>query len=243
LHNGSRPEEIGQARANVDAAQANADNLGLIYKRLTMLQATAGGGAAVTQSQIDAAKAGKDSADAQVRVAEQVLALADAGPRAEDVAQAEAQLDGANAQLALLEQQLKDAELTAPIASVVRSRLLEPGEIASPQRPVLSLAIVDPKWVRAYVSEPDLVRVAPGAEASVMVDGEPGQALSGHIGFISPVAEFTPRSIQTAELRTSLVYEVRVLVDDPDDALRLGMPATVRLAANSDPADTAETRP
>jgi HlyD family secretion protein len=243
LHNGSRPEEIGQARANVDAAQANADNLGLIYKRLTMLQATAGGRAAVTQSQIDAAKAGKDSADAQVRVAEQVLALADAGPRAEDVAQAEAQLDGANAQLALLEQQLKDAELAAPIASVVRSRLLEPGEIASPQRPVLSLAIVDPKWVRAYVSEPDLVRVAPGAEASVMVDGEPGQALSGHIGFISPVAEFTPRSIQTAELRTSLVYEVRVLVDDPDDALRLGMPATVRLAGNSDPADTAETRP
>lgn len=130
---------------------------------------------------------------------------------------------------------MKDADLVAPTAGVIRSRLLEPGEMASPAKPVVSIAIVDPKWVRAYVTEPELAKVAPGAAASVTVDGY-DRALSGTVGFISSVAEFTPHAIQTAELRTSLVYEVRVLVDDPNDILRLGMPATIRLKTD----DTAQ---
>jgi HlyD family secretion protein len=84
--------------------------------------------------------------------------------------------------------------------------------------------------VRAYVGEPDLVRVKPGMEAQVVADGRPGEPIPGKIGYISSVAEFTPKSVQTEELRTSLVYEVRVLVDDPQDVLRLGQPATVHLA-------------
>ena len=106
---------------------------------------------------------------------------------------------------------------------------MEPGEMASPQKPVFSLAVVDPKWVRAYVSEPDLGRVHPGAKANISVDSFPDRQFEGWIGFISPVAEFTPKSIETEELRSSLVYEVRVFVKDPTDELRLGMPATVRL--------------
>ncbi len=234
LHNGTRPEEIAQAQANVDAAQANAHNAELSYQRLMTLKDTTGGGSVVTQSQIDAAKAAKDAADAQLEVAQQSLILAKAGPRKEDIAAAEAQLKAAQAQLALLHQQLKDADLVAPADGIIRSRLLEPGEIASAAKPVFSIAIVDPKWVRAYVSEPDLTKVAPGAAATVTVDGD-ATAFTGHIGFISPVAEFTPKAIQTTELRTSLVYEVRVLVDDPQDVLRLGMPATVHLTA-SEPA-------
>jgi HlyD family secretion protein len=228
LHNGNRPEEIAQAEANVDAAKASAHNAELTYQRLVMLKESVGGGPAVTQSQIDAARATKDSADAQLEVTEQALILSKAGSRKEDIAQAEAQLKSTHAQLALLHTQLKDAELAAPADGIVRSRLLEPGEMASAAKPVFSIAIVTPKWVRAYVSEPDLTKVAPGAAASVTIDGD-SQTFSGHIGFISPVAEFTPHAIQTAELRTSLVYEVRVLVDDPDDVLRLGMPATVHL--------------
>lgn len=231
LKAGSRPEEIAQASANVDAANASAVNAHLTFERLTTLREK--GSSSVTQSQVDAAKAALDQASAQVEVAEQALVLAKAGPRAEDVTQAEEQLKAAQAQLALLRQQLKDANLVAPTGGVVRSRLLEPGEIASPQKPVLSLAIVDPKWVRTYVSEIDLAKIAPGTKATVTVDGDPGHPLSGHVGFISPVAEFTPRSIQTAELRTSLVYEVRVLVDDPKNVLRLGMPATVTIATGA----------
>ena len=129
-----------------------------------------------------------------------------------------------------LHQQLADAELLAPIDAVVRSRLMEPGDMASPQRPVFSLAITDPKWVRAYVSEADLGKVHPGTKATVTVDSFPDRGFDGWVGFISPVAEFTPKAVQTEELRTSLVYEVRVFVKDPADDLRLGMPATVHLA-------------
>ncbi len=239
LNNGSRPEEIAQARANVDAAAANATNARLNYERLMMLSSSSGGQATLTMSQIDAAKAAYDAAAAQQDVAQQSLALAEAGPRKEDIAQAAAQLDAGKAAVALIKQQIKDADLVAPESGVVRSRLLEPGEIASPQRPVFSLAIVDPKWVRAYVSEPDLPKVHLGADANVSIDGASG-ALPGRIGFISPVAEFTPRSIQTEELRTSLVYEVRIVVTDANDVLRLGMPATVTLTGQTATAGASE---
>ena len=154
------------------------------------------------------------------------------GPASEDIARADAMLEAANAELAVLEQQLVDAELRAPIAAIVRSRLLEPGDMASPQRPAYNLAITQPKWVRAYISEVDLGRVLPGQSASVSTDSHPDQSLQGTVGYISSVAEFTPKTVQTADLRTSLVYEIRVRVEDSDNRLRLGMPATVRLGAN-----------
>jgi HlyD family secretion protein len=106
---------------------------------------------------------------------------------------------------------------------------MEPGEMATPQKPVFSLAIVDPKWVRAYVDEQNLGKLHPGMKASVAVDSFKNESFGGWVGFISPVAEFTPKQVQTPELRTSLVYEVRVFVKDPGDNLRLGMPATVTL--------------
>ena len=101
--------------------------------------------------------------------------------------------------------------------------------MASPQKPVFSLAITDPKWVRAYVSEPELGKIHEGMTATVSVDSFPNRRFEGWVGFISPVAEFTPKAVQTQELRPSLVYEVRVFVKDPSDELRLGMPATVHL--------------
>jgi HlyD family secretion protein len=226
LRAGSRPEEIAQAEATAAAARADADNARLAYERLSML--STGGSRSVADSQVDAARAASDAAEARAKAADQAVKLAVAGPRQEDVLQAEAQLRASEAAVALVRQQLADADLKAPTDGVVRSRLLEPGEIASPQRPVLALAIVDPKWVRAYVSEPDLARIRPGMAARVSIDGA-AQPLSGQVGFISPVAEFTPHAIQTEELRTSLVYEVRILVTDKRDVLRLGMPATVRL--------------
>ena len=87
------------------------------------------------------------------------------------------------------------------------------------------------KWVRLYVAEPDLGKVKDRMPASVAVDSFPGRRFTGWVGFRSPVAEFTPKAVQTEELRTSLVYEVRVFVDDPNNELRLGMPATVYLSS------------
>jgi HlyD family secretion protein len=133
------------------------------------------------------------------------------GPRKEDIAQGEAQLRADQAQLELLRRQLADAELVAPSDAVVRTRLLEPGEMVSPQRPVLNLAITDPKWVRAYVSEP-IWENSPGHESVDQHRQLSGPAFSGWVGFIASVAEFTPKPVETVELRSSLVYEIRVFV-------------------------------
>jgi HlyD family secretion protein len=195
---------------------------------------------AVSKEEVDNAKAALDVAEARLQVNKKALELARLGPRYEEKAEADARRQSYEAQLAFLTQQLNDTELKAPKDAVIRTRLLEPGEMASPQRPVYSLAITDPKWVRAYVSEPDLGRVRPGMKAAVTVDSFPGRRFDGWVGFISPVAEFTPKPVQTEELRSSLVYEVRVFVTDPSDELRLGMPATVRLPLN--PGDDKVTR-
>jgi len=228
LHNGSRPAEIDQARANVDAARADAANARAQYQRLQSLSENTAG-RALSRQDLDSAKATLDAADARLRVNEKALALELAGPRREDVAQGDAQLQSQQAALALLQQQLQDAELRAPLDAVVRSRIIEPGEISSPQKSAFTLAIVDPKWVRAYVSEADLGSVHEGVKASIAVDAFPGRSFSGWVGFISPTAEFTPKSVETPELRSSLVYELRVFVQDPKDELRLGSPATVHL--------------
>lgn len=225
FHNGSRPEEIAQARANLISAEADAANYRREYDRQNVLWESD----ATSRESYDNARAIAATAAAKVEVNRKALELALVGPRKEDVAQAEAQLRGDQAQLALLRQQLADAELVAPLDAVVRSRLMEPGEMASPQKPVFSLAITNPKWVRAYVSESELGRVHPGMGAFVVVDAFPDRRFDGWVGFVSPVAEFTPKAVQTEELRTSLVYEIRVFVKDPADELRLGMPATVYL--------------
>ena len=225
MHNGNRPEEIAQARANLANAEADAVKARRDYERVKVLIAQN----VISRQNFDTTKASSEEADARVQQTRKAYELEVKGPRKEDIDQAEAQLQANKAQLALLRQQLADAQLVAPLDAVVRSRLMEPGEMASPQKPVFSLAITDPKWVRTYVSETELGWIFPGMSASVAVDSFPNRRFAGWIGFISPVAEFTPKSVETPELRTSLVYEVRVFVKDPIDELRLGMPATVYL--------------
>jgi HlyD family secretion protein len=228
LQNGSRPEEIAQGRANVALTQADELNADLQWKRVTALAGLTTG-RAVSQQDIDNAKAALDMAQARLAVAQKSLDLAIVGPRTEDIAQGEALLRYNQAQLDVLRQELADAELISPCDAVVRSRLLEPGEMISPQRPVFDLSISDPKWIRTYVSEPDLGRVHTGMKASISTDSLPGRTIPGWVGFISSVAEFTPKAVQTEDLRPGLVFELRVFVKDPQDEMRLGMPATVSL--------------
>ena len=228
LHHGSRPQEIAQAQANVASAKADHVNAAQQWTRLNALTSLTTG-RAISEQDLESAKAAMDSAQAHLSAAEKGLEMSRIGPREEDIVQGEAQLRANASQLQLLLRQLADSELVSPCDAVVRSRLLEPGEMATPQRPVLNLGIVDPKWVRAYVSESELGKIHPGMSASVTTDSYPNRALSGWVGFISSVAEFTPKAVQTTELRSNLVYEVRVFVHDPRDELRLGMPATVLL--------------
>jgi HlyD family secretion protein len=228
LHNGSRPEEIAQARANVAQAAADASNAHVQFDRMRNLSQRSKG-EAISQTDVDNSRTTAEMSDAKLLAQQKALDLLVIGPRKEEIAENEARLQAQEAQYAFLCRQLADAQLKAPMDAVVRTRLMEPGEMASPQKAVFSLAIVDPKWIRAYVSETDLGRVHPGMKGTIAVDSFPNKRFEGWVGFISPIAEFTPKIVQTDELRSTLVYEVRVFVKDPTDDLRLGMPATVYL--------------
>jgi len=228
LRNGSRPEEIAQARANVEAAKADALNARSQYERLKSA-AEFSAGRAVRLQDVDNAKTAVQVAEARLAVNQKTLDLALAGPRKEEIAEAAARLRASEAQAALLRQQLADSRLMAPVDGVIRTRVMEAGEIASPQKGVFAIAVTDPKWVRVYVSETNLGKVNHGMAAAIAVDSLSDRRFEGWVGFISPVAEFSPKSVQTEELRPSLVYQVRVFVKDPADVLRLGMPATAYL--------------
>jgi HlyD family secretion protein len=225
LRAGSRPEEIGRARALVDAVKALVRYTRLSYERQEKL----GQENLASPEEVDQARALADATQGAIKAAEQNYALTAAGARVEDIAEAAARLEARRASLTLARQQLADATLASPAAGIVRDRILEPGDMASPQTPALTLALTEPMWVRAYVPEPDLGRVAPGMSAEVRTDSYPHKVYKGWVGFISPTAEFTPKNVETADLRTRLVYQVRIIVCNPRNELRLGMPATVTI--------------
>jgi HlyD family secretion protein len=222
---GSRPEEIRRAAAQLDALKARARTAQISFERLQKLAKQK----LSSPEELDQARAAADAAEGEMQAAQEFYALAVAGPRQEDIAQAQAELAARDANLRLAQEQLADATLNAPAAGIVRDRLLEPGDMASPQSPVLTLALVEPLWVRAYVPEPDLGHIAEGMDAEIRTDSYPGKVYRGWVGFISPSAEFTPKNVETTDLRTRLVYQVRVFVCDAQGELRLGMPATVSI--------------
>lgn len=229
LRNGSRPEEITQAKAQLASAEASATLAEQSLSRVILLRST---GTSSAQA-LDQARSEASAARAQVVQLRAALQLAEAGARAEDIGAAEAELAAAEASLALLRHQIDQGQLKAPVDAVVRSRLREPGDMVTSSSAIFALALTEPKWTRVYASEPDLGRIRPGMAVQVFTDSNPNRPIAGTVGYISSVAEFTPKSVQTEELRTSLVYEVRIIVKDEADTLRLGQPVTVRLSTGA----------
>ncbi|PWJ76365.1 HlyD family secretion protein [Pseudaminobacter salicylatoxidans] len=227
---GNRPEEIAQAEATVAVRSADMVRARGAYERNKSLVTNN----AVSQSAFEAAEAEYHAAEAQLRVAEEALALLRAGSRVEDIAAAEAQLATATAERDRVKTNLADATLLSPDAGTILTRTAEPGAIVQSGATIFTLTINRPIRVRAYVAEPDLGRIAPGMTVFVTTDGNP-KVYHGVVGFISPTAEFTPRTVQTEELRADLVYRLRINVTDPDDRLRQGQPVTVRLQQSPDP--------
>jgi len=230
LENGSRPEEIQQARAEERQALAERN----LTKRTFDRQSSLLERGANAQQDLDDARAQYDVAKAKYQVAIQNRILMEKGARWEEIASAKASLNKLQADLDALNVQLDESSLYAPTRAVVRSRNLEPGDMASPQSPVFTLGVMDPKWVRTYVPEDKLGHIKPGMRGYAVADSWPDRHIEGWVGFISSTAEFTPRSVETPELRTSLVYEVRLNVHDPDNELRLGMPVTVHFEPQAD---------
>ena len=220
--NGNRPQDIAQAQAKLADAQAGLAGAREDYERRAELVKTG----AVSRALFDSTTARFRSAQAQVSAAQQALSLQRAGARHEDIAAAEAQRQQATAQAAKLKTDLNDAVLRAPNAGTILTRAREPGAIIQPGETVLTLTIDRPVRVRAYIPEPDLSRISPGMAVTVKADGN-DRTYHGTVGAIASTAEFTPKTVQTEALRTDLVYRVRVIVTDPDDALRQGAPVTV----------------
>lgn len=234
---GPRPQEIARARAARQAAEASLANANLIYQRRKLLNDE--NGKAASKEEEKTAKANAIVAEANLKKAREDLALLLAGTRREQLDQQRAEVEAQRANLALQRYRLSRATLKAPSAGLIRTRIQEPGAVVGASSPVLTLALTDPLWCRIYVDEPDLGMVRMGMPARITTDSYPGKSYRGWVGYISPVAEFTPKAVETPELRTSLVYQVRVYTCDPEHELRLGMPATVTLAIH----EKARTQP
>jgi HlyD family secretion protein len=226
LEAGLRPEEIKQAAAQREAARAAADEARGVYDRQRDLVARH----FVSQQQADSAKHALDGALERLKSAEEAYRLAVLGPRREDVASAQASFAAQDAAVAGLKRDIAEGELRAPDAGVIENRVLEPGDMASPQKTALTLALTDPVWARVFLPEAALGRVPAGARATIATDSHPDRRYAAWVGYVAPSAEFTPKAVETAELRTSLVYQARVFACAGQGELRQGMPVTVTIA-------------
>jgi len=235
LHAGSRPQDIKKARADYAAAKAEAraakDTAHRLEKLLPKKQAS--------EDDVETARAKAEAAKARAAAIGETLALSIAGPRKEDIAVAEAQLKSRQAAVQLAKQQLDDANLYSPAEGIIRNRILEPGDMVTPQSAIFTLALVNPVWARAYVPETSLGKIAVGFDANIISDSYPDKVYKGWVGYIAPTAEFTPKNVQTAELRTRLVYSIRVFSCNANDELRLGMPVTVKIPLHQQVGTTA----
>ena len=226
LHQGYRAEDQNQAASRVTAARAALTEAERQLKRQHSLKLQG----AATQSTLDAALSQRDQAAAQLQVAEADLQKMSSGYRAEEMAEADANLAQAKANLAAARLALEDATLVAPADGILLTRAIEVGEMVQSGSSAFTLSLTTPVWVRAYVPEPQLGHYPAGAKVTLWSDSRPQQPYQGVVGFVSPNAEFTPKNVETTDLRTAQVYRIRIVVKDADTMLRQGMPITVRLA-------------
>jgi HlyD family secretion protein len=229
METGNRPEEIAQAEASVADREATLANARIALERAEALLKSASG----TRKAYDDAVAAMRQAAAQLNSARQGLILMRAGFRLEDIEAARALLANSEAALQIARRQLIDAELLAPNAGVILTRVREAGAIVNAGETVFVLSLTTPVWIRTYVSEIDLGRIKPGQEVVITSDTPGLPPMQGRIGFISTTAEFTPKTVETRELRTALVYRLRIVADDPAGVLRQGMPVTVSLVSSA----------
>ncbi|PRP70707.1 secretion protein HlyD [Chromobacterium amazonense] len=227
IHKGNRSEDIAQARARLEAAKAALVQAESEYRRQSRLMPD---GASSLQL-LETARSQRDQALAQRDAAQQQWKLLASGYRPEEIAESDAQLKQARADLAAARLALRDASLQSPSAGIILTRAVEAGSLVQAGAPAFNLSLRQPVWVRAYVTESQLGRFSSGTKVTIASDSHPDKRYHGVVGFVSPTAEFTPKSVETVDLRTALVYRIRVVVSDADAGLNQGMPVTVRLAS------------
>lgn len=199
LENQPYLDQVRQAQAAVDSARQSLNNAEKLFQRREELK----GDGSVSIEDYQTSLTNKEVSSANLMQAEATLGVALTN--------------------------LRDIQIFCPNDGTILTRIREPGTVVNPADPVYTLSLISPVWVRAFITEPDLGRIYPGMPAEVHTDTKGGRVYTGQIGFISPVAEFTPKTVETTQLRTDLVYRLRIIADNPDQGLRQGMPVTVKL--------------
>ena len=250
LEAGPREQEIQAASARLDAAraqlslaQANFDRTRLMFERKASSREdldraederkTAQANTRVREEELGLLREGTRAeeiaqARAELDEAAQALSLREAGFRTEEIAQARAEVEAAAAALGAVERQLGELAVRAPADGVVEALGLRPGDLVPPNAPVVSMLDLGTLWVRAYVPE-NRLDLALGQRVVVTVDSFPGREFAGHVSFVARQAEFTPGNVQTPEERSKQVFRIKVEIDEGRDQLRPGMIADVWL--------------
>jgi HlyD family secretion protein len=218
---GTREQEVKAAQQTMIDAQADTAQKKLDSGRAERLYAKD----EVSAQDRDLAATALKRSQAVYSAAQQRYSEALEGNRKEDIAIAHANLNAARANLGLSRINQGYTTLRAPSAGVITVRQAELGEVVSPGSPVVTLADLDHVWLRAYVAETDLGRIHWGQDATITTDTYPGKQYHGRISFISSTAEFTPKSVQTYKERVTLVYRIKIDIDNPNHELKPGMPA------------------
>lgn len=229
IQNGTRIEYIAMAKAGLAALNARYKNAQIETNRSNQMYKEN----IITKREQEKYESEYQFYKGAIEAVQSMLARLIKGELPEDIDIQQANVDRARAELLqaqsnlkILEQKLADTKLYAPDDGIIQNRIHEPGEMVSPQAPVLTMSVISPKWVRTYIRERDLMKVRIGDMADLHFDGAE-QVFQGRIGYISSSAEFTPKNIETEELRSNLVYEVRIYVEDKENLLKLGAPATI----------------
>jgi HlyD family secretion protein len=238
---GTRQQEVKAAQQTMIDAEADLNEKQIDNERATRLFAKD----EVSAQERDLAATALRRAEAIFKASQQRYNEAVEGSRKEDIAISRANLNAAGADLGLSQVNLSYTVLRAPFAGVVTVRQAELGEVVSPGSPVVTLADLDHIWLRAYVAETDLGRIHWGQDAIVTTDTYPGKQYHGRISFISPDAEFTPKSVQTYKERVTLVYRIKIDIDNPKHELKPGMPAdtSIDLVSGKQNANPSEATP
>jgi HlyD family secretion protein len=257
LENGSRPQEIKVAEATLARAIFDRDRLKTELVRADELVKNH----TIPQEVYDRQKANYDVSEAQVREARERLDLVKEGPRKEQIAQARealrqstsqyklvmegpreevkeqsrARVQQAQAAVRVAQTRLDYATITSPSDGIVITKNAEPGEVVAAGTPVVTIADLKDIWLRAYLDYDAYQRVAIGQKARLSADGRPGKVYEGRVSFISPEAEFTPKSVQTQKERSKLVYRIKIDLDNDDMGLKRGMPADAVILLASPP--------
>jgi HlyD family secretion protein len=228
LETGYRKEEVAQAEAALRRIEADANRLRVDFGRQKQLYQKE----VISGRDFDASRAAYESSQASVGEAQERLKLLRNGPRQETIDQARARLRSAEAILSLAETRLGYATLVSPVSGLVLSKNIEPGEQVAVGTPVVTIGMLDEVWLRAYISETDIGRIQVGQKATVTTDSFPNKTYRGIISFISPEAEFTPKSVQTEKERVKLVYRIKITIPNQSRELKPGMPADAEIAVN-----------